>query len=145
MVSILEDVDVIVTPGGADDGAFTAGTPQTIKMDRVTMRSMRVLTDRSTAQDETPYNRLKKKDWEITCRTKLSRGSASTTLEGILKDNALVGVTVQERSGASGTFFEIDTGTGILGDTNIEWAGDECTIEFTIKPYGVALVFGHSS
>ena len=144
MVNILHDLDFIFTPGGADDGAFTAGTPITVRMDTVTVNQANQLVNVSTAQDLTPINRVSQIDWTITCQTKLARTAGDLkTFENIVVANLLIGFQAMERAGASGQFL-LPRGDGIVESVDINYSGDAATITVVIKPYGTPLIMTQS-
>ena len=136
-VNILTDIVFAVIPGGADDGAFTPGTPVTVKFDTVTITEEPSFYDGSTAQDAVPQNRANKLPWTAEFETKLSR-TAAAGLTTILGTNQLVGFTTTEASTAVGQ-FDLFSGNGTLGSRTISYGEQGATIRFTIIPYGTPL------
>lgn len=134
-LNVLRDVTFSFIPGGADDGAFASGgTPLVVKIDTVTISQTNTLDDHSTAQDETPLNRITKKPWLCTCDTKMSR-TGSTGLENLLVENELIAFTA---IAAGNTTLDIEATSGIVGNIEFNYSGPN-TVRFEIHPYGEAL------
>lgn len=145
MVSILHDIDFIITPGGADDGTFTAGTPITVRMDTVTIDQNNQLVNVSTSQDRTPLNRAGQEDWTITCQTKLARDAGDLkSFENTVVANLLIGFSTMERAGATGQFL-LPSGRGIVESVNLNYSGEAGTLSIVIRPYGEPLVLTQST
>jgi hypothetical protein len=73
-LNILRDAVFTFTPGGADDGAYSATTPVvTEKLDESQFEYQEDTVDVSTAQDEVPFERIRKSIWGATFRTKLAK------------------------------------------------------------------------
>jgi len=130
-VSLLKDCTVTITGGGADDGSYTAGSSDTLKVDQVTL-SVEVRTeDHSTAQDLVEQHRIVKQGFEVTIETKLE----DATSLGLFQGNDLFTIAV---SGAgTGRNF-----SGVFVITGLEqnYAGPS-TLRATFKTYGTAPTF----
>lgn len=129
----LQDTVLQFTPGGADDGAFTAGTPITICVDdfRFALRNGRV--DTTCGQAGIKWYREGQRDFECSFTAKLgATDMAQGTPDGWL---------VQAMENALGR-ISIDMGGGDLvveGLVEVEINGGEVpTANVSIVPYGVA-------
>lgn len=129
-VNILKDATVTLTAGGDDDGAYTAGSSDTLKCDTVSYTAARRVEDHGTAQDEIEQNRTVKEAFDVTIETKL----ADATSLAILQGNEVVNVAV-----TAGTGFGFSCPM-IVESVEVNYAGPS-TLRASFKAYGVAPTF----
>jgi hypothetical protein len=64
---IAEDATITITPGGPDDGSFTAGTPVTLKFRQARFIFDNELVDVTAAGDQYLFHRIAHKDFTVVC------------------------------------------------------------------------------
>lgn len=129
-VNLLLDCVVSITPGGADDGAITVGSPITVLCDEVEITPETQTEEHSTGQQAVSWERTRKDTFSIEIRTKLL-GSHSALLAA-LDANRLFRVTVT--TGAA---------VGFVADCILKGKprtyGIPSMLRISFGPYGTAL------
>lgn len=129
-VNFLLDCACTLTPGGADDGTYNAGSPVSFKADKVSWKRTRTVADHSTGQDKVEQNRLKKIGWVVTVETKLYSSSLLAALAG----NELASLVVTAPTG-----FGL-TATGVISNDGGDYDSPS-TLTFELSCYGTDLAF----
>jgi hypothetical protein len=126
------DATVTITPGGPDDGQFTAGTAVTLRFRRARFEFDNQLVDVTAASDNYVFNRIAHKDFTVTCE-----GLVHTTntnypdITYLAFNNALARLTCTLIG--SGKTVTVD---GVVRSLRLD-VDEPDTERIVIKPYGI--------
>ena len=129
---VASDATVTITPGGPDDGQFTAGTPVTLKFRTAKFEFENELVDVTAAGDTYVFNRVAHKNFTVTCE-----GLVHTTntnypdITYLAFNNALARLTCTLIG--SGKTVTVD---GVIQSLRLE-VDEPNTERIVIKPYGI--------
>lgn len=126
----IKDVIVELTPGGSDDGEYTAGTPVVVCVDSFSATVSNGLVETACGQANVSWKRQGMMDFSVTMTGKIpTNGSAAGQLLETIWDNVLVGA---EFTFGGGVYVFI----GIIESHSPIESGDAPTWSLTLAAYG---------
>jgi len=130
---IAEDATITITPGGTDDGTFTAGTPVTLKFRTAKFTFRNELVDVTAAGDTYFFNRVGHRDFTIVCEGLVhNTNSLYPDMTDVAFGNALARLTCTLIG--SGKVVTVD---GVIQQLNLN-VDEPDTETITLRPYGIA-------
>lgn len=130
---IAEDATITITPGGADDGQFSAGSPVTLKFRTARFTFENELIDVTAAGDTYVFNRVGHKNFTVVCEGLVHSANALyPDMTEVAFTNALARLTCTLVG--SGKVVTVD---GVIERLQLN-VDEPDTESITLRPYGIA-------